>query len=145
MYRKADNGAIMISFGNNRISICKEVAVTPEVVWKTLTDTQLWPLWGPSLVDVECSDRYITAGSSGRVKTLFCFWLPFTVTVFRPMESWSWKIGSVEATGHKLIRKSDSLCTICFDMAWWAFFYIPVCWLALLNIEKTAAKTDSPV
>lgn len=133
----------MIFFRNNRISVCRDIAATPEVVWDILTDTQLWPVWGPSLLDVDCDDRYITTGSSGRVKTLFSFWLPFTITIFRRMDYWTWNIGFVEATGHKLIRKSDTSCTLCFDMAWWAAVYIPICWLALRKIDKIASPKSS--
>lgn len=126
----------MISFGNKRISVCKEISVSPEAVWDIITDTHIWPEWGPSLLDVDSNDRYIKLNSKGRVKTLFLFWLPFTVTNFRYMHFWTWDIGPVKATGHTLTRKSAMSCELCFDMPWWAAFYIPVCWLALVRIVK---------
>jgi len=133
----------MIFFRNNRISVCRDIAAAPEVVWDILTDTRLWPVWGPSLLDVDCKNRYIATGSRGKVKTLFFFWLPFTITTCRRMEFWTWNIGFVEATGHKLIRKSDTSCALCFDMAWWGAVYIPICWLALLKIDKMASPKSS--
>lgn len=135
----------MIVFRNNRISVCRDIAAAPEAVWDILTDTQLWHVWGPSLLDVDCDDRYITTGSSGRVKTLFFFWLPFTITIFRRMDFWTWNIGPVEATGHKLIRKSATSCALCFSMAWWAAVYIPVCWLALYKIDKIVSPKSAGV
>jgi len=134
----------MILYENNRISVCREIAAKPSAVWDILTDTQLWPVWGPSVLNVDCNDRYITTGSSGRVKTLLSFWLPFTVTAFRRLEYWSWNIGPVAATGHRLIRKSETSCILCFDMAWWAAFYIPICWLALHKIDQIARSAEPP-
>jgi hypothetical protein len=133
----------MISFKNNRISVCKVISAPPETVWEILTDTQLWPAWGPSVFNVDSNDRYIKLGSRGRVKTLFLFWLPFTVTKFNRMEFWTWNIGPFQATGHTLLKKNDTFCTLCFDMGWWAAIYIPVCWLALVNIDKLACRKSS--
>jgi len=134
---------IMISFRNKRISVCKVISASPEAVWDILTDTRLWPAWGPSLLNVDCNDRYIKLDSKGRVKTLFLFWLPFTVTKFRHMHFWTWNIGPVKATGHTLTRKNEMFCELCFDMAWWAAIYISVCWLALVKIDKIATQKNS--
>lgn len=133
----------MIFFANKRISICRDISAAPEDIWNILTDTHLWPLWGPSLQDVECEERFIKSGSSGRVRTIFSFWLPFTVTDLQYLDVWVWNIGTVQATGHKLIHKSDTTCTLCFDMAWWAALYTPICWLALLRIDKIACQHKS--
>lgn len=130
----------MISIKNKRISICRVISASPEAVWDILTDTQLWPVWGPSLLRVDCSDRYIKINSKGRVKTLFFFWMPFAVTQFRHMNFWTWSIGSFEATGHTLTRKTETSCELCFDMPRWAAIYIPVCWLALVKIDKIATR-----
>lgn len=129
----------MIVFNKKRISICREIKAPAEAVWGVFTDTHLWPIWGPSLVDVECNHRHIKMGSEGRVKTLFSLWLPFTVTEFRYMDSWSWRIGSIKATGHKIIPTDEKSCKICFDMAWWFAAYLPICWFALCKIDKIAS------
>ncbi len=126
----------MLRFANNRISICRDMAAPPEIVWGVLTDTSLWSIWGPSVFAVDCQDRHIRLGSKGRVQTLFSFWLPFTVSEFRDLDSWSWRIGSYTATGHKIIRTGDTSSILCFDMPWWAAAYIPLCWLALIRIGK---------
>jgi len=128
----------MISFRHKRISLCREIAATPETVWAVVTDTQLWALWGPSVLEVDCSDRYIEAGSTGRVRTLLRFWLPFRITTYKRMAFWSWHIGPLEATGHKLIPASANSSIFCFDMPWWAFFYLPICQIALVRISNIA-------
>jgi hypothetical protein len=133
----------MISLRNKRFSVCKVLSASPETVWDIITDTRLWPVWGPSLLNVDCNDRYIQLGSEGRVKTLFFCWLPFTVTKFSHMQFWAWNIGPVKATGHTLTQKSGMSCELCFDMAWWAVIYIPVCWLALVKIDNIITKKSS--
>ena len=34
-------------------------------------------------------------------------------------------------------------CELCFDMAWWAAIYIPICWLALVKIDELATQKNS--
>lgn len=133
----------MIVFEKNRIAICREIDARPETVWDILTDTRIWPIWGPSLLAVDCNHRYIRLGSRGRVKTVFLLWLSFVVTEFRYCDFWSWQVGRQQATGHRLIKNRDGSCKLCFDMGWWAFAYIPICWRALYNIEKIAARYDN--
>ena len=128
----------MVALKNKKIMICRQITVAPDIVWDILTDTSLWSSWGPSLVDAQCSDRHIRLGSTGRVKTLFLFWIPFAILEFRQMEFWNWRVGSLEATGHAIINATDNSCTLCFDMPWWAAIYLPVCWLALKKIDKRA-------
>ncbi len=133
----------MIRFEKNRIAICRKIAATPETIWSVLTDTQLWPLWGPSLLRVHCQDRYIRLGTRGRVQTLFYIWLPFTISEFRDLDCWSWRIGPFSATGHKIGPTDDTSAMLCFDMPWWAAAYVPVCWLALIRIERIASPQQS--
>ena len=52
---------ILISFRNKRISVCKVISASPEAVWDILTDTRLWPAWGPSLLNADCNDRIYKA------------------------------------------------------------------------------------
>lgn len=59
------------------------------------------------------------------------------------MHFWTWNIGPVKATGHILTLKNVMSCELCFDMAWWAAIYIPVCWLALVKIDKIATQKNS--
>lgn len=125
----------MIAFGDGRIEIRREIAATHQQLWEIITDTEKWSRWGPSVVDVDCVMQQITAGSRGRVKTVFGVWLPFVVTKYSEPYYWRWKIGAVEATGHRLTKIADNKCLLAFDMPWWAMFYLPVCYLALRRIE----------
>lgn len=126
----------MIAFADSRISICKTIDRPAEMVWDIITDTRYWPTWGPSIVDVNCIDRRIKQGSKGSVKTALMVWLPFTITTFIDLKSWSWRIGPFNATGHTISSSDDCSCTLCFDMGWWAFAYVPICWIALRKIDK---------
>jgi Polyketide cyclase / dehydrase and lipid transport len=130
----------MLRFENKRIAICRHLAAPPETVWDILTDTTLWSIWGPSVFAVDCQDRHIRLGSKGRVQIVFSLWLPFTVSEFRDLDCWSWRIGSYPATGHTLKSRDDRSSTLCFDMPWWAAVYLPLCWLALIRIGKIASR-----
>ena len=130
----------MIVLQNKQFKICKAIAAAPSTVWEIVTDTSIWSSWGPSLADVECSERHIRRGSTGRVKTLFYFWLPFIITEYKHLHYWNWRVGPLNATGHSIIQTNEKSCTLCFDMPWWAFFYLPVCWLALMRINKLATS-----
>ena len=37
------------------------------VVWKLLTTYDLWPLWGPSIVDVDVRGESLIKGHKGKV------------------------------------------------------------------------------
>ncbi|MDZ7850642.1 MAG: SRPBCC family protein [Halodesulfurarchaeum sp.] len=126
-----------------RIVLWRRIAAPPERVWELLVDTRRWPEWGPSVLDVETQSRRIETGSTGRVRTIFGLWLPFTVT--RVSEwAWAWRIGPVEATGHRVIP-GDSSCRVGFEVPLYAVPYLIVCWWALRRIESlaTTAATDN--
>ena len=128
-----------ISFTDYKASICTTIHAPPETVWNIVTDTHLWPIWGPSLQKVACADRTIHLGCTGRLKTPFHFWLPFTITQYTHISYWSWRVGGVEATGHRITKNRDNTSTLCFEMAWWLFPYLLVCRVALNRIAKLAA------
>ncbi|MDJ0624161.1 MAG: SRPBCC family protein [Desulfocapsaceae bacterium] len=130
----------MIAYRKGNICVEKSTGAQLEEVWKVLTDTTLWPLWGPSVSAVESKHRSIRAASSGRVRTALGFWLPFTITSYDELKFWSWKVGGIQATGHRLIRKEDGGCRIIFDMPWWAAPYSLICLLAIGRIIKLVEK-----
>jgi hypothetical protein len=51
-------------------------------MWRLITDTHTWPHWGPSVRAVDCTERFIRAGSSGRIRTPMGIWVPFAVESF---------------------------------------------------------------
>lgn len=130
----------MISFANGQAMVSVHLGVNRETAWEIVTDTRLWPRWGPSLTAVQCNDRFIHGNSYGRVKTIFGLWLPFTITEFEKFSFWSWRIGRVTATGHRITAQGDECCELTFTMPWWASPYLVVCALALRRIERIAAQ-----
>lgn len=124
-----------------RIVIWRRIDAPAERVWTLFVDTQRWPEWGPSVVAVESSDRTISPGTTGWVRTVGGFWLPFTVTSLADSR-WTWRIGPVEATGHRVDRREEG-CRAGFEVPWYAAPYILVCWWALRSIERLA-RDSSP-
>lgn len=136
----------MITFKNGHISTSEVIAADAERVWNIIIDTQLWPKWGPSVSAVECADRFITAKSKGRLQTALGIWVPFTITDFEDHHFWSWHIGRIEATGHRVSRHRENQSIVSFTMPWWSTPYLIICTKALDHIKKLAvvsAQTES--
>ncbi len=112
-------------------------------VWRLITDTRSWPRWGPTVRAVECSERFIHAGSTGRVRTPFGIWLPFVVVVFEPERYyWDWRVGGIAATGHRVEPRGSHQSLLSFSVPDWAIGYGMVCRLALVRIERLLAAYD---
>lgn len=126
----------MISFEGGRLVIGLSVECRAEYAWQILTDTQLWPVWGPSVKEVYCEQRRIGPESAGRIKTALGFWVPFTVTEYRDQHFWAWRIGRFGATGHRLVKNDGNSSTVAFDMPWYAAPYLAVCLVALRRIRR---------
>ena len=118
------------------IGVGKFYPCAPGIIWDLITDTLKWPLWGPTVKNVRCSERYIRRGSSGHVLTPFGFRLPFTVTDYKHDSFWHWKIGSIRATGHRLESLDTGDCNLWFEIPIIAVPYTFVCQKALENINK---------
>jgi len=106
------------------------------VVWNLLIDSSRWSEWGPSILAVECSDRYLTALSSGRIKTVLGFSVPFAVTQFEPRKAWSWSISGIPATTHFVQSLGKGFCRLIFGVPIFAFPYLSVCLIAIRRIAK---------
>lgn len=106
-----------------------------EEVWNLITDTSRWPEWGPSVIAVDCMDRYIRNGSRGRIKVPLGIWVPFLITDFKDKCYWSWKIWGIHATGHRIEPLDDLSCNIFFVVPTLAAPYLFVCWIAIKRIE----------
>jgi uncharacterized protein YndB with AHSA1/START domain len=103
-------------------------------VWELLTDTNTWPLWGPSVKAVECNNRFITKGTEGMVKTAVGIWLPFIITGYEEGHFWSWKVAGISATGHRVESHKDGLCKLTFEVPMLAAPYAYICKIALDRI-----------
>lgn len=135
-----------------RLSVSRTIDVDTETVWTVLTDTHRWPEWGPSIAAVECEERFIEAGSRGRVRTvgpgvLFGrrsggLWIPFRVTDCDGRR-WTWTVGGVPATGHRVesVRNGSR---VVFEVPPVAAAYLPICRRALVRIERLAMDTAEP-
>jgi hypothetical protein len=109
------------------LSVSRDFHASPQRVWQLLTDTTLWPLWGPSVRSVRCSDRLIRKGSKGKVQTPIGFWLPFIITEYDHFDFWGWKVAGIRATGHRMITSNDGYCRVVFELPYWWLPYAIVC------------------
>jgi hypothetical protein len=112
-------------------------------IWRLITDTLAWPRWGPTVRAVECSERYIRAGSTGRLLTPIGLWLPFAVERFEPERFWDWRVGGVVATGHRVEPRGPRRCELTFSVPRWASPYGIICRAALKRIERLSAQAAS--
>jgi hypothetical protein len=122
------------------IEISRVVAASPDRVWELLTDTLAWEQWGPSIIAVQSSDRYIRNGSHGQIKTALRFWVPFQVTEFDPGNHWSWQIFGIRATGHRLEKVDKARCRLVFQVPLWAAPYLIVCKIGLDRIVERVSR-----
>jgi hypothetical protein len=117
-----------------RLVVSREIAADRETVWDVLTDTEQWPEWGPSVTAVDSSQRYIAAGTTGRVRLPGGLWVPFEITECADYR-WGWRVARVPATGHRVEVTSDG-CRVGFELPLYGAVYAPVCRRALARIER---------
>jgi hypothetical protein len=113
-----------------------EISAPASAAWDILTDTSRWPEWGPSVCRVECTERYIKAGVTGRLKTAAGFWLLFRIDEFEANRSWSWSVAGIRATGHRVESTGPGSCRVIFSVPVWAAPYLLVCRVAIGRIRK---------
>ena len=108
--------------------------------WELLIDTHRWPEWGPSVARVDCTDRYIVLGSTGRVKTAFGTWFSFEIIQFTAGQYWHWQVAGIPATGHRVLSLGPSLCRVVFEVPVLAAPYLFVCRMAAQRIKNILEK-----
>jgi hypothetical protein len=113
-------------------------------VWNLLVDTSRWAEWGPSIRAVECCDRFLTPHSSGLIKTVFGFSVPFAVTHFEPGKAWSWSIFGIPATTHFVESLGTGRCRLFFGVPILAFPYLLVCLIAIRRIAELTESGQDP-
>ena len=111
------------------------VNAAADEVWQFLVDTSRWVEWGPSIRGVESTDRFLTALSSGRVRTLLGFSVPFAVTRFEPGRTWSWRVFGIPATTHTVESLGANRSRLLFGVPLIAFPYLLVCLVAMKRID----------
>ena len=127
---------IKIAFPN--IETSKTVHASAETLWRILTETNQWTRWGPSVRSVACSHRVISHDSTGRIQTALGFWLPFEVTEFSLGRFWSWRVGGIRATGHRIEPLSKNSCRVVFEVPLVAAPYVLICHMAIKRIVQLA-------
>ncbi len=116
------------------IHISRDIKASCRDTWEIITDTSQWPLWGPSVAEVECTERFITKGTRGRIKTTLGLWVNFEITGFEEGRSWSWHVAGFPATGHRIEESEDRVCRLVFEVPLLAAPYAIVCNRALNRI-----------
>ncbi|MFU1781993.1 SRPBCC family protein [Haloarcula japonica] len=124
-----------------RLLVRHDVDASVDTVWEVLTDTDCWPDWGPSVSAVEISDRYITAGTTGRVRVAGAVWLPFEVTACVPYR-WTWNVARLPATGHFAEDRAGGS-VVGFEIPPLATGYAPVCARACRRIATLTQQRES--
>ncbi|PSP34005.1 polyketide cyclase [Halobacteriales archaeon QH_10_67_22] len=122
-----------------RLVVSRTVDADSDAVWDLLTDTIRWPDWGPSVSGVRARDRYIRAGTTGRVQVVGGPWIPFEVGTCRPYR-WTWRVAGVPATAHR-VEPRGADCLVAFEIPLVAAPYILVCDRALDRIDRLVARS----
>jgi hypothetical protein len=130
---------LKISFPYVRVS--RIINASAEALWDLLTDTTRWTEWGPSIQQVQCEERYIRAGSVGRVKTALGFWAPFVIHEWENQRYWSWRVFNVRATGHRVEALKANCSKLIFEVPFWAVPYAFICSMAARRLARLAEKS----
>lgn len=120
-----------------RLAVSRTIDAPRERVWNAFVDTRRWPDWGPSVTAVECEDRRISAGSTGRIRTVGGCRLRFAITTCSDYR-WTWRVGPVRGTGHRVDPSSPGHrgCRAVIELPLLAAPYAVVCWLALVRLDR---------
>ncbi|MBX0293970.1 SRPBCC family protein [Haloarcula nitratireducens] len=139
-----DTAVELTSTPDGRRLVVRRVVDAPvEAVWEALTDTERWPEWGPSITAVDCDDRHVRAGTTGRVRVVGGLWLPFEIETCENYR-WTWTVARVPATGHFVDPHQDGS-VVGFELPVLAAGYVPVCARAcarLADVAKTARNGE---
>jgi hypothetical protein len=131
-----------------QVIVARGVDAPREAAWDLLTDTERWPDWGPSVRAVECDQRFIQPGTTGRVRLPGGVWLPFEIATCAKYR-WTWRVARVPATGHRVDPPAEGTdegrCRIVFEIPPLAAGYVPVCMRALGRIVSLLEDNPSSV
>ena len=123
-----------------RLVVSRAIEASRATVWDVFRDTELWPVWGPSVSAVDSSVRYVESGTTGRVRTPLG-WAPFEVTTCDGFR-WTWDVAGVPATGHRVESDGDGACRAGFEVPPLVAPYAVVCRRALREIELLALDME---
>jgi uncharacterized membrane protein len=104
-------------------NIAIEIVAPASRVWMVLTDVESWPLWTPSVTSVVRLDKgALAVGSRVRIKSPKTATAVWTVSEFRPEESFTWQSsrpGLLITAGHHVhSREAEAVTlTLTLDLA----------------------------
>jgi Polyketide cyclase / dehydrase and lipid transport len=121
------------------ITVDREIAASPAVVWKLLIDLDAWPEWGPSIRGgtLDAPHTALALHATGTVQTPLLLSVPFVVTEFDPGREWAWKVAGIPATRHRVDPLGNGT-RASIAVPWWAAPYLTVCTIALRRIDDMA-------
>ena len=122
------------------MDVVADISTPARVVWSILTDTTLWPVWGPSVSAVDAPSRFVCLGMRGRVRTAVGLWVPFSISELDLGRRWAWRVAGLPATGHRVEALTPGTCRAVFEVPRWAVPYAIVCRVALGRIARIAAS-----
>mgnify|MGYP006287329953 CR=1 FL=1 len=129
--------SLAVTPDGRRVVVSRVIDAPLEDVWTLFVEPQYWPEWGPSVTAIDCPDRRIRTGSTGRLRIVGRLWVPFEVTNCDD-HRWAWRVAGTPATGHRVAADDDgSLAS--FEVPVWAVPYVLVCDRALARFEDLAA------
>jgi hypothetical protein len=132
------------SFFMEPLTTAVEIRVPAVAAWELLIDTLRWPEWGPSVVRVDCADRFIGPGTVGRVQTALGLWLSFQITKFTAGQYWHWRVAGIPATGHRVESIGPNICRVVFEVPVLAGPYLIICRLAAQRIKAILEEERQP-
>jgi uncharacterized protein YndB with AHSA1/START domain len=114
----------------------RQIEAPAREAWDLLVDTGCWSAWGPSVRSVEIDRPLLRPGARGRVRTPLGPSLPFVVSEYVEGQSWSWRVGGLAATRHRVDPLGENRCRIGFGVPWPATPYLALCQLALTRLAR---------
>jgi len=125
-----------IGLRQGMLTVERDMAAPPALVWDVLTDLDAWPRWGPTVQRAELAEAdQLGRGERGKVWTPLGVALPFTITEYEPGRHWAWQVAGIPATRHGVEPNGDGS-RAWMGVPWWALAYLAVCAIALQRIDR---------